>query len=190
MLEALYREGVQVRVRVTNVLEQVQDAKTWIVFHLTRWLRPRQGVLLDGLVRGLGRTTFTLTEAQGDRDANLQELIERVDEVICQAPNPVEIDDFLIRVRVFKRPPNPGSCGTQPNWRRLLVHEFFLGSEEQDCLISRYRDWQHGDARQRLTNLLREYHPTPELLVEVAVTSIGQLLIQLIREQRISLGAD
>ena len=168
------------------MLEQVQDAKTWIVFHLTRWLRPKQGVLLDGLVRGLGRTTFTLTEVEGDRDAWLPELIDRVDQVIRLAPNPVGIDDFLIRVRVFKRPPH----GSGPDWRRLLVHEIFLGSEEQACLISHHRDWQHGDARQRLTNLLREYHPTPELLVEVAVTSIGRLLVELIREQRISLGAD
>ena len=172
------------------MLQRVQDAKTWIVFHLTRWLRPRQGVLLDGLVRGLGRTTFTLTEVEGDRDAWLPELIDRVDQVIRLAPNPLGIDDFLIRVRVFKRPSNPGSHSSQPDWRRLLAHEIFLGSEEQDGLISRYRDWKHGDARQRLTNLLREYHPTPGLLVEVAVTSIGQLVIELIREQRISLGAD
>ena len=172
------------------MLQRVQDAKTWIVFHLTRWLRPRQGVLLDGLVRGLGCTTFTLTEVEGDRDAWLPELIDRVDQVIRLAPNPLGIDDFLIRVRVFKRPSNPGSHSSQPDWRRLLVHEIFLGSEEQACLISRHRDWQHGDAKQCLTSLLREHYRTPELLVEVAVTSIGQLVIELIREQRISLGAD
>lgn len=168
------------------MLERVQDAKTWIVFHLTRWLRPKQGVLLDGLVRGLGRRTFTLTQAEGDRDAWLPELIEQIDQVIQEAPSPVGIDDFMIRVRVFKRLPNPGSCGTEPNWRRLLAHEFFLGSEEQDCLISRHRDWKHGDAKQRLANLLSEHRPTPKLLVEVAVTSTGQLLIELIRERRIS----
>lgn len=173
------------------MLERVQDAKTWITFHLTRWLRPQQGAVLDGLSRGLGRTIFTLTEAEGNKDARLQELMKRVDKVIRLAPNPVEIDYFMIRVRVFKRPPNPGSHGGEPNWRRLLASEFFLGPEEQDCLISHYRDWKHGDARQRLTSLLREYYPTPELLlVEVSVTSIGQLLVELVREQRIGLGAN
>ncbi|MBC8248931.1 MAG: hypothetical protein H8E90_04580 [Anaerolineales bacterium] len=169
------------------MLERVQDAKTWMVFYLTRWLRPRQWVLLDGLVRGLGRTTFALTEAEGNRDSCLIELIERVDEVIRQAPNPVGIDHFLIRVRVFKRPAL-GSYSSQPNWRRLLACEFFLDSEEQDCLISHYRDWKHGDAKQRLASLLWEHHPTPaQPLVEVAVTSIGRLLVELDREQRISL---
>jgi hypothetical protein len=169
------------------LLERVQDAKTWIAFYLTRWLRPQQGVLLDGLVRGLGRTTFTLTEAEGNRDACLQELMAKVDEVIRLAPNPVGIGDFLIRVRVFKRPPNPDSYGSRSDWRRLLIREFWLDSEEQNCLIDRYRDWEHGDARQRLTSLLGEYYPTSDpLLVEVAVTSISQLLVELVKEQRIN----
>ena len=116
------------------MLELVQEAKTWIVFYLTRWLSPKQAVLLDGLVRGLGRTTFTLTETEGESDLWLQELIERVDRVIRQAPNPVGIDDFLIRVRVFKRPPHgsgperrtdpglrhhPGGLGPRPGTARL-----------------------------------------------------------------------
>jgi len=69
-----------------------------------------------------------------------------------------------------------------------VAHEFYLGSEEQNYLINRHRDWEHGDAKQRLASLLREHYSTPELLLEVAVTSIGQLLVELVREQRISLG--
>ncbi len=193
------------------MLGRAQDVKIWTSFYLTRWLKP-EGVLLDGLVRGLGRRTFTLTEtdwkecgqvggvecpacpwakADGAGCAAVQRLIEKIDEVIRLAPNPGGIGDFLIRVRVFKRFANPGSGRDRPDWRRLLAHEFSLAAEEQNYLISRYYDWNHGDARARLANLLCEHFPTPDLpLVEVAVTSIGQLLVDLVKERRISLGTD
>lgn len=192
------------------MLEQVQDAKIWLSFHLTRWLRPRQRVLLDGLVRGLGRTTFTLVEpeygalgpgqeqgcrsfltAKGEGCAQIDRLIERIDEVIRLAPNPVGIGDFLIRVRVFNRPPESGWLGNSADWRRLLAHEYFLDSKAQNCIISRYHDWKHGDARQRLKALLCQHCAAPARpLIEVAVTSIGQLLVDLVREEKINLGPD
>lgn len=169
------------------MLKRILDARTWITFYLTRWLKPRQWVLMDGLLRGLGRRTFTLTDGEGNSDSCLQELIGKIDEVIRSAPNPMGIDDFLIGVRVFKRPPNPSSHGSKPDRQYLLACEFCLSSEEQNYLLSRQRDWKHGDAKQRLTNLLRTHYPTPGMLVEVAVTSIGQLLVELAKEQRISL---
>lgn len=169
------------------MLKRVLDARTWITFYLTRWLRPRQWVLVDGLVRGLGRRTFTLTDGEGNSDSSLQELIEKIDEVIRLAPNPMGIDEFLIWVRVFKRLPNPDSHGSKPDWQRLLACEFCLASEEQNYLISRQHDWKHGDAKQRLISRLRMHYPSPGMLIEVVVTSIGQLLVELVKEQRIKL---
>jgi len=142
---------------------------------------PRQRVanlMINAAERGEGDTAFVWMWP----DAEIDALMAEIDDEICHAPGGnLGIDDFLMVIRIWGRHPVDGETIADCLDGRPLLREYRLDG------FDRYYDWNRGQTKARVRDILQAHVPTPEApYVTVALLSLGVIAVKLVQQGRLA----
>ena len=135
--------------------------------------------MLAAAEQGVGGTAFVWMWP----DAEIDALMAEIDETIRRAPGgSLGADEFLMVIRIWGRHPADGETIADCLEGRPLLQEYRLG------VVDRYYDWNHGQAKARVRDLLQAHVPTQDAPhVTVAILSLGALVVDLLKQGRVKI---
>ena len=165
-----------------EVEKKVNQVLTGIYRRLRGLVNPGQRAanrMITAAEQGMGGMAFVWMWP----DAELDELLAEIDEEIRRAPGGnLGADEFLMVIRVWGRHPADSDTIADRLDGRPLLQEYRLGG------FDRYYDWNHGQMKARVRDILQAHIPTPDApYVTIGVLSLGAMVVELLKQGRISL---